>query len=81
MATVLSVIIHIFIIVTVTCFYLSYWSASPQGHKAGMWLEMLQTAVRLDVKGFRLPYLFKLHTKQMLKGKYCSSCLLLVLIV
>ncbi|PVD37255.1 hypothetical protein C0Q70_04252 [Pomacea canaliculata] len=41
--------------------------ASPQGHKAGMWLEMLQTAVRLDVKGFRLPYLFKLHTKQMLK--------------
>ncbi|XP_025082664.1 FAST kinase domain-containing protein 3, mitochondrial-like [Pomacea canaliculata] len=47
--------------------FLSRIKSSPQGHKAGMWLEMLQTAVRLDVKGFRLPYLFKLHTKQMLK--------------
>ncbi|KAK7092973.1 FAST kinase domain-containing protein 3, mitochondrial-like [Littorina saxatilis] len=38
-------------------------------HEAGMWLEMLQSAVKLDSRGVRVPYLYKLQAGQAWKGE------------
>lgn len=42
--------------------YLSKVKSMSDQLQAGVWLEMLQSAVKLDTRGVRIPFMYKLHT-------------------
>ena len=55
-------------------------TGTEKSQEAGMWLEMLQSAVKLETRGVRIPCLYKKQSGTVWRGQF-SSVVVLVIVV